>query len=189
MVFGELGLFLTLGSPATAPQAARLQHAALHKAPTETESKSLPWLSHRLRGEPTSLGYIIQHLATQSLSVAPEILSCRKLSWFPNAFLTFSIPPPKKRRLQQPEDLPDPEVRTPSRAEASAEIGAVRIRCSLPAQNGWGRMEGDLPMRGWRGHGRALGAHWTQCPWRPPGHTHVGCELVPSSRGKMMTLK
>lgn len=92
--------------------------------------------------------------------VAPEICSCRKLIWFPNAFLacpkvTFSLPPPKKRRLQQPEDLSDSEARTPSRAEAPAEIGAVTIRCSLPAQNGWGRTEGGLSAQGWRSYGRA----------------------------------
>lgn len=121
-----------------------------------TESKSLPHLSHRLSGEQISLGYIIQHLATLFFSVAPENCSCRKLTCFPNAFLacpkvTFSLPTPRKRRLQQPEDLPDPEARTPSGAEVPAEIGAARIRCSLPAQNGWGRMEEGLPM-----HGRAL---------------------------------
>lgn len=94
------------------------------------ESKLLSWLSHRLKGEPVSLGYIIQCLATRSLSVAPEICSYRKLIWFPNAFLTcpkmtFSLPPLKRRRCQQPEDEPNPESRTLSRAEAAAEIAKL----------------------------------------------------------------
>lgn len=85
------------------PQAARLEHTALNKAPTEMESKPLPRPSHRLRGELISLGCIIQYLAIRSLSVTPEICSCRKLTCFPNAFLTcpevtFSLPPSQKEK-------------------------------------------------------------------------------------------
>lgn len=83
--------------------------------------------------------------------------------------MTFSSPP-FRRRLQNHEELSDPEARTCSRAG----IGAARIRCSLPAQDDQHRMERALPV---------LEEPWQspQCHWIfvPMETLQLHWELVP----------